>query len=46
MVCEIHLGLMQGALGELRAPVEAVSLEPFVSPNLCVARLRAAEAGS
>ena len=30
---------MQGALGELQAPVEATSLEPFVSPNLCVARL-------
>jgi predicted ArsR family transcriptional regulator len=46
VVCEIHLGLMQGALGELQAPVEAISLEPFVSPNLCVARLRAAKAVS
>lgn len=43
VVCEIHLGLMQGALSELRAPLEATSLEPFVSPNLCVARLRAAK---
>jgi predicted ArsR family transcriptional regulator len=46
VVCEIHLGLMQGALGELQAPVEAMSLEPFVSPNLCVARLRAAKAAA
>jgi len=42
VICAIHLGLMQGALGELRAPLQATSLEPFVSPNLCVARLRAA----
>jgi predicted ArsR family transcriptional regulator len=46
VVCEIHLGLMQGALGELQAPIEAKSLEPFVSPSLCVARLRAAKAGT
>lgn len=46
VVCEIHLGLMQGALGELRAPLEALSLEPFVSPHLCVARLGAATAGT
>lgn len=45
VVCAIHLGLMQGALSELRAPLEAESLEPFVTPNLCVARLRAAPAG-
>ena len=46
VVCEIHLGLMQGALLELQAPVEATALEPFVSPNLCVARLRAAKTGT
>ena len=40
VVCAIHLGLMQGALDEVRAPVEVVSLEPFVSPDNCVARLR------
>lgn len=40
VVCTIHLGLMQGALDALRAPVEATTLEPFVRPNLCVARLR------
>lgn len=41
VVCAIHLGLMQGALGELNAPVEATSLEPFVTRHLCVARLQA-----
>jgi predicted ArsR family transcriptional regulator len=40
VVCAIHLGLLQGALSELRAPVEATSLEPFVTPTLCVARLQ------
>lgn len=46
VVCAIHLGLMQGALSELNAPIEAVSLEPFVRPNLCVARLRATKRGA
>jgi len=40
VVCTLHLGLMQGALDALHAPVEATALEPFVRPNLCVARLR------
>jgi predicted ArsR family transcriptional regulator len=40
VVCTIHLGLMQGALEALHAPVEATALEPFVRPNLCIARLR------
>ena len=46
VVCAIHLGLMQGALDELHAPVEATSLKPFVTPNLCVARLGVAKAGT
>jgi predicted ArsR family transcriptional regulator len=46
VVCALHLGLMQGALEELRAPVTAVSLEPFVTPTLCVGRLRQASGGS
>jgi predicted ArsR family transcriptional regulator len=41
VVCAIHLGLMQGALTELRAPLRAESLKPFVTPTVCVARLRA-----
>lgn len=40
IVCAIHLGLMQGALDELRAPVAAASLEPFVTPQVCLAHLR------
>ncbi|MBI2245104.1 MAG: helix-turn-helix domain-containing protein [Nocardioides sp.] len=39
VVCAIHLGLMQGALEEIDAPVTATSLQPFVTPHLCVARL-------
>jgi predicted ArsR family transcriptional regulator len=42
VVCAIHLGLMQGALTELQAPIAATSLEPFVATNLCVARLQPA----
>jgi predicted ArsR family transcriptional regulator len=40
VVCALHLGLMQGALDELRAPVRAESLEPFVTPRMCVGRLQ------
>jgi predicted ArsR family transcriptional regulator len=40
VVCTLHLGLMQGALSQLRAPVEALPLKPFVKPNLCTATLR------
>lgn len=40
VVCRLHLGLMQGALAEQRAPVEVRSLDPLVEPGLCVARLR------
>ncbi|MDX3275819.1 MULTISPECIES: helix-turn-helix transcriptional regulator [Streptomyces] len=39
IVCPLHLGLMQGALGELRAPVEATRLEPFAEPDACLAHL-------
>ena len=41
VVCALHLGLMQGALDELRAPLQA-SLEPFVRPDLCIARIQQA----
>jgi predicted ArsR family transcriptional regulator len=39
IVCPLHLGLIQGALAELRAPVEATRLEPFAEPNACLAHL-------
>jgi predicted ArsR family transcriptional regulator len=40
VVCAVHLGLMQGALEELHAPIRATALEPLVTPDLCIARLR------
>jgi predicted ArsR family transcriptional regulator len=43
VVCALHLGLMQGALGELRAPVELEGLQPLVTPQLCLARLQRPE---
>ena len=40
VVCGIHLGLIRGALREMGAPLEAVAVEPFVQPDLCLAHLR------
>ncbi|MFI0408439.1 helix-turn-helix transcriptional regulator [Actinomadura sp. 3N508] len=42
LVCDVHLGLMQGALAELGAPLAADRLEPFAEPGACVAHLRRA----
>lgn len=42
VACSIHLGLMQGVLGELRAPLAAEGLQPFAEPSACIARLRPA----
>lgn len=39
VVCAVHLGLMQGVLTELRAPVTVDRLDPFVEPRLCRAHL-------
>jgi predicted ArsR family transcriptional regulator len=39
VVCAVHLGLMQGALSAMRAPVTVDRLDPFVEPDLCVAHL-------
>ncbi|MCF6744707.1 transcriptional regulator [Blastococcus sp. KM273128] len=47
IVCALHLGLMRGALLRLGQPglASAARLEPFVTPDLCVAEFpRAAEA--
>lgn len=41
VVCALHLGLMQGVLAELRAPLDAERLDPFVEPGVCIARLHA-----
>ncbi|MFF7146346.1 MULTISPECIES: helix-turn-helix transcriptional regulator [Streptomyces] len=40
IICAVHLGLMRGTVDTLRAPLTAESLEPFVTPHLCVATLR------
>ncbi|MBO0872457.1 MAG: helix-turn-helix domain-containing protein [Pseudonocardia sp.] len=39
VVCSLHLGLMRGVLTEVRAPIKADRLEPFVEPSLCLAHL-------
>jgi len=39
VVCSLHLGIMQGALRTLGAPLDARDLEPFVEPSLCVAHI-------
>ncbi len=39
VVCGIHLGFIRGALRELGSTWDAVAIEPFVQPALCVARL-------
>lgn len=44
VVCAVHLGLMQGTLAELGAPLAAENLTPFVKPHLCVATLRLTDA--
>jgi predicted ArsR family transcriptional regulator len=41
VICSVHLGLMQGALAAMKAPVTVDRLDPFVEPDLCVARLAA-----
>ncbi|TWV53908.1 helix-turn-helix domain-containing protein [Streptomyces misionensis] len=39
LVCPLHLGLIQGALARLDAPLTATRLEPFARPDLCLAHL-------
>ena len=39
VVCPIHLGLMRGALETWSARITVDRLEPFVEPDLCLARL-------
>jgi predicted ArsR family transcriptional regulator len=43
VVCSVHLGLMQGLLAELDAPLVASGLDPFVEPSLCVTYLGPSE---
>lgn len=39
VICSLHLGLMQGGLEALHAPVTVDRLDPFVEPDLCVAHV-------
>jgi hemoglobin len=39
LVCPLHLGLMQGALTELHAPIAATALEPFAEAGACLVHL-------
>jgi predicted ArsR family transcriptional regulator len=39
IICRLHLGLLQGALAQMRAPLTADRLEPFAEPSLCIAHL-------
>jgi predicted ArsR family transcriptional regulator len=45
VVCSVHLGLIQGALAELGAHVEADELQPFVRPGICTAHLEEVATG-
>jgi predicted ArsR family transcriptional regulator len=40
VVCALHLGMMQGALADLDGPYGLDSLQPFVTPTVCLADLR------
>lgn len=44
VVCGLHLGMLQGVLAELGGAAVAESLDPLVTPHLCVARVRGASA--
>jgi predicted ArsR family transcriptional regulator len=46
VVCSLHLGLMRGTLAEVRAPLAADRLQPFVEPSLCLAHLAPASPAS
>ena len=42
VVCPLHLGMMQGVLAELGAPLRAEAIQPFAEPDACVVRLAVA----
>jgi predicted ArsR family transcriptional regulator len=39
VVCNVHLGLLRGALEQLGAPAAATRLIPFVTPRVCLVEL-------
>ena len=40
LICQLHLGLVQGALEAWRAPISAERLDAFVAPDLCLLHLK------
>ncbi|KAA9393691.1 MarR family transcriptional regulator [Kocuria coralli] len=44
LICDMHAGLMRGALAGWNAPVDLAALEPFVTPTICRARLSRGDA--
>lgn len=42
VICPLHLGLMQGVMTALGAPVTVDRLDPFAEPDLCLAHLATA----
>lgn len=42
VICPVHLGLMQGALSEIGAPITVSELKPFAEPTACLAHLASA----
>lgn len=46
IACAIHLGLLQGTLTALKAPLVADQLSPLVTSQLCVATLRRTDVGT
>ena len=45
VICALHLGVLRGALEELRAPVQVEALRPFAEPGVCVVELSTATPG-
>jgi predicted ArsR family transcriptional regulator len=41
IVCQVHLGMMQGAMQAWRSPLSVDRLDPFAEPDLCLTHLRA-----
>jgi predicted ArsR family transcriptional regulator len=39
IVCQVHLGMMQGAMQAWRSPLEVDRLDPFAEPDLCLTHL-------
>jgi predicted ArsR family transcriptional regulator len=39
VICSLHLGMLRGALEELRAPVRVHALRPFAEPGVCLIEL-------